>query len=224
MEIKKPSLTKFANIYWKHKTGHVKYIIDPIYFPSVRAQNGIELVLDDDIAMYPEVLQYDLSKIDPTDKIIDVGANIGMFSLTAYYKSKNILAVEPLKSSILRQNINLNNAHEISVMDVALGDGSICDIFWSGQCRQVKTMTLSQIIQVSGGCDVLKIDCEGGEWKINPTELSGIKQISAEFHYFDGLDINDNLMDYIRDNYLVNIVESNKKTVVFNAFLERDDK
>lgn len=33
-----------------------------------------------------------------------------------------------------------------------------------------------------GGCDFLKIDCEGGEWEIEAEELKGIRRIEMEVH------------------------------------------
>ena len=53
---------------------------------------------------------------------------------------------------------------------------------WLGKSRTVKTKTLSEIKKICGGCDFLKIDCEGCEWNIKPEELKGIRRIEMEVH------------------------------------------
>ena len=43
-------------------------------------------------------------------------------------------------------------------------------------------MTLTEIKNICGGCDFLKINCEGAEWGIKPEELKGIRRIEMMVH------------------------------------------
>ncbi len=125
---------------------------------------------------------YIFDDINKSDIVIDIGAGIGGFSIPASKKAKYVYAVEPLTSGILRENIFLNNRKNIDVLDMALGDGKTQRIEWSGKHRIVKTKTLSEIKNICGGCDFLKVDCEGYEWTMESEELRGIRAIEMEVH------------------------------------------
>ena len=84
--------------------------------------------------------------------------------------------------NLIRSNIKLNKIKNIKVFDIALGDGKTTKIEWLGKSLTVKTMTLQDIKNICGGCDFLKIDCEGYEWNIKPEELMGIRRIEMELH------------------------------------------
>ena len=125
---------------------------------------------------------YVFDDIRKDDIVIDIGASIGGFSIPASKKAKYVYAVEPMTLDLLRKNILLNERKNIDVLDVALGDGKTAIIEWLGESRTVKTKTLSEIKKMCGGCDFLKIDCEGCEWNIKPEELDGIRRIEMEVH------------------------------------------
>ena len=125
---------------------------------------------------------YIFDDIRKDDIVIDIGASIGGFSIPASKKAKYVYAVEPMTLDLLRKNILLNEREDINILDVALGDGKTAIIEWLGESRTVKTKTLSEIKKMCGGCDFLKIDCEGCEWNIKPEELDGIRRIEMEVH------------------------------------------
>lgn len=128
-----------------------------------------------------EVPEYRFSDIRPDDRVLDIGANVGAFSLRAARLSSYVTAVEPLTTGPLRENIRLNEA-DVRVIEGALGDGSVCTISWDDLDRSVQTYTLGQLIATAGGCDFLKCDCEGAEWQICPEDLLGIRRIEMELH------------------------------------------
>jgi len=88
---------------------------------------------------------------------------------------------------ILEKNIKLNNRNNISVFIRALGKGTF-KLSWTGyKDKIIDGSRLWQLIEMCGGhIDFLKLDCEGGEWCIEPWELKGIRRIEAEVHNFDG--------------------------------------
>lgn len=66
------------------------------------------------------------------DIVIDIGANIGGFSIPASKKARHVYAVEPMTTEMLRENIWLNNVKNITVLDIALGNGCENKIEWGG--------------------------------------------------------------------------------------------
>jgi len=128
-----------------------------------------------------DIDEYRFDDIQPEDTVLDIGANVGAFCIRAARYSDHVTAVEPVSSDILRENIRLNQVR-VKVIEGALGDGSPSEISWDEARVTVPTYTLRQIIGMSGGCDFLKCDCEGGEWLIRPEDLAGIRRIEMELH------------------------------------------
>jgi FkbM family methyltransferase len=148
-----------------------------------------------------DVREYRYDDIQPEDRVLDIGANIGAFCLRAAQFSTYVTAVEPVAVEILRENIRLNQA-KVEVIAGALGDGNPMVIDWDGTRVRVRTCTLGQIIRMTGGCDFLKCDCEGAEWLIRPEELSGIRRIEMELHLPPiGGPPNEALLGYIGSHY-----------------------
>ena len=58
----------------------------------------------------PETLKW-IKGFDSDDKLLDIGANIGIYSLYAAYKGIDVIAIEPdaLNYALLNLNIRLNN-------------------------------------------------------------------------------------------------------------------
>ncbi len=129
---------------------------------------------------------YRFNDIRKDDIVIDIGANVGAFSLFISRMVKHVYAVEPMLTDILKQNVSLNKAENITVLDEALGKGML-EIPWVGcEPRKIMGKSLGDLIKVCGGhVDFLKMDCEGAEWSIEPHELAGIRRIEAEIHNFD---------------------------------------
>lgn len=162
-----------------------------------------ELIFEDcyQLAMFPQ---------DHFDTIIDIGANIGIFSLLSRIRNPNakILTVEPSISTfeMLQENLyGLNCIEE----NAALGDGtplrfipnkdgrSRGDVFVTGN-EQVEgavvvpsyrfTELLSKHGLECGPRTLVKIDCEGGERHFledaTATEyLTRARYIALELHY-----------------------------------------
>ena len=130
---------------------------------------------------------YNFNDIQRDDIVLDIGANVGGFSLFVSRFVKQVYAVEPMIYEILGHNVINNNKENITILPEALGEGTV-KIGWEG-CRDrcVNCKSLSELINLCGGkVDFLKCDCEGGEWCIKPHELKGIRRIEIEVHNFDG--------------------------------------
>ncbi len=148
-----------------------------------------------------DVPEYRFEDIGPDDRVIDIGANVGAFSIRASSYSPHVIAIEPVTADLLRENIRLNNA-PVRVIEGALGDGRSKKVRWDDHEVSSLTYPLRKIIEMSGGCDFLKCDCEGAEWQIEPKDLEGIRRIEMELHIPPiGGPPSPSLLDAIDRNY-----------------------
>lgn len=144
------------------------------------------------------------------DTVVDIGANIGGFSLYAARQTPRgrIIAYEPNPDTFGRfvRNIALNNAKNIvAVQEAVVGEGKRGDAqlfveptsslsaslhakFAGGRSVSVHAVTLASIFaahQISR-CDFLKLDCEGTETEIMMTApqeiLQRVDYIAMEYH------------------------------------------
>ena len=156
-------------------------------------KSGIKVVYHSNNTTIDEVFrEYKFNDIQPDDIVLDIGANVGGFSLFVSKMVNKVYAVEPELTSILEQNIKLNNINNIVVLNTSFGN----IVNWSGTSRVVDGNTLTELIQLCGGhVDFLKCDCEGGEWIITSNELKRIRRIEIEVH---NLDRNRNFNDFLK--------------------------
>jgi hypothetical protein len=148
-----------------------------------------------------DVPEYWFDDLCPTDRVIDIGANVGAFCIRASRCTQNVVAVEPLTATLLRENIRLNGVN-VQVIEGALGDGKQKNIWWDDYKVFTQTYPLRNIIEMAGGCDFLKCDCEGAEWSIEPKDLGKVRRIEMELHLppISGPP-NMALLDYISRHY-----------------------
>ncbi len=146
--------------------------------------------------------------LSPDDVVIDIGANIGMFAI--YVKKKfncKVIAFEPVPLNFehLKENIELNGLSlsdfelhntaitdedggviEIGTPEYNTGGSSIfhrCDVI-----SKCPTERLSKYITPKSV--YLKIDTEGGEYKIVPDildQVNNFSYIGIEYHKFNSL-------------------------------------
>lgn len=139
--------------------------------------------------------EYKFNDIRENDIVLDIGANVGGFSLFVSKMVKHVYAVEPITTHILEENININNINNITVIDACLGKG-IVEVNWMSTIKKIPGKSLSELINMCGGkVDFLKCDCEGGEWCITQDELKNIRRIEMEVH---NLDSSHNFNDYLK--------------------------
>lgn len=139
--------------------------------------------------------------IEKNDVVIDVGANLGLFSVFAvqHKQAKKVYAFEPIREtiSILKETINLNKStHTIEVIEKGLSDKtttmdivfdkkridatSIMNDKQEGENSQkIELITLDQFVSQNNieKIDFIKADIEGAERLM----LSGAKKTLANF-------------------------------------------
>lgn len=194
--------------------------------------NGIEMNFVDNInswtvtEVFDELKQnpygIDDAKLSEDDVLIDVGANIGMFSIYAHMKfGCKIIAFEPIKSNFdnFKRNILLNGLnpsffelHNCAITDI---DGDIIKLgkldhnsggatkFFNYVNNYEECRTESLLKYIDDNCKFLKMDCEGSEYEIIPTILHKLNQfqyLGIEYHET----INNSpykLQETIKDNF-----------------------
>lgn len=131
--------------------------------------------------------------------VIDIGANIGSFSIIAASSARKVFAYEPEPHnfSLLKKNIALNELeNKITAFNLAIGkpgETRINNASGHSQINQVagdivKVIGLDQVFTNNSikNCRLLKLDCEGAEYEaIDNTSdgsLTKIDRILGEFH------------------------------------------
>lgn len=156
------------------------------------AYDFINIFLDD---------EYGLNKLKTVPvTIVDIGANIGLFSLRAgslFPKAKiHAYEVNPRLKCHLSKNLEqIQGDFFLEAVGSKGGNGLCIDsgdsrlgIFKNG-AGDSKMIGLNTVLdRIGTQIDLLKIDCEGGEWEIfeNPVPFQKVRSIRMEYHLVDG--------------------------------------
>jgi FkbM family methyltransferase len=157
------------------------------------------------------VYEVDPSRFNKGGVVVDIGANIGSFSLYGAYYGATVYAVEPEPHNLeaLRTNINLNNYDsKIIVCPYGISDykgtakitdegggATIKDTWKDGV--DIEIMSLDNLFSLYDiqDVDVLKIDVEGAETEIilgaSKENLQKCKFITMEFDIRSGNSLGD---------------------------------
>lgn len=134
--------------------------------------------------------------------VVDLGANVGIFSVWAAKRGARVFAVEPFDENIEQLYRNVRGAgvaESVDLYRVAVGDrpGRVRVNPGKGEARSggawtepgsdVEQVTLGEIIRWAGGeVDVLKLDVEGAEFDAfegaTLEDLRAVRFFSIEFH------------------------------------------
>lgn len=164
--------------------------------------------------------------ITPDDLVIDVGANVGIFSI--YVRKKfgcRVISFEPvpLNFNHLKENISLNDltlegwelhnkavtateGGEIEIVTPAGNTGGSSAFLPGGVVSICKTERLGKYL--GGPCKYLKIDTEGGEFEIIPDILGDLGRVDClgiEYHKFNGAQNPEALHELIKQNFVGSI-------------------
>jgi FkbM family methyltransferase len=134
--------------------------------------------------------------------VVDIGANVGVFSLFAARRAEVVYALEPASANFSRLVANTSQVQNIVPMRLACGgkegsatlDLSSNPVSFSlmtqssGKSEGVEVVTLASLFErlKIKKCDLLKLDCEGAEFEIildsAPALLRSIPRIVMEYH------------------------------------------
>jgi FkbM family methyltransferase len=188
----------------------------------VRLRSGGELILSGhelDMAVVFQVFCDEVYPVDHDKVVVDIGANIGLFSLYAAFRGAGkVYAFEPNREAYccVLKNIERNNlqgrivpyhqavtsrSNEVVTIAKAaspqnrIAHGSAPD----DEHESVTTISLNDIVRNEGisRIDLLKMDCEGCEYDIldatDASTFSRIDRIIIEYHDGRELEIEQNL-------------------------------
>jgi FkbM family methyltransferase len=138
-------------------------------------------------------------------KVIDIGANIGVYSLWAARRGATVSAFEPEPETFACLVANTTGTHITPFQAAVVGAPRVVARLYLSDVRSTRhTLTgreivsgreLTDVVEVPAitldevlaeGCDLLKLDCEGAEFEIlaavSEESLSRALRIILEFH------------------------------------------
>ena len=127
-------------------------------------------------------------KITPNMTIIDLGANVGVFTVLAAILGRRVIAVEIIQDFVeeIKKNVAMNNcANKVIVMCGAIGYNTghtIKEITTNVNKLEMQDIIKKYDINI---VDFLKIDIEGSEFDVIKKDsnwLSRVKLIAIEIH------------------------------------------
>lgn len=186
---------------------------------TIKLSNGLEIVSGDRSLIQnliyeifiEEVYNPSYLQINKGDMVVDVGANIGVYSLYAAVNgAEKIYSIEPFpeNTKTIRKNFEINELRKPTIITKALLDeegierlymsdldshGRMFDHNYKGRFTdyiEVETTTLSKVVTENNikKIDFLKIDSEGSEGhiisSISNKLWKDIKKMAIEYHNF----------------------------------------
>jgi FkbM family methyltransferase len=190
-------------------------------------RNGAQLIISRGVDHVPIIeifLNEDYGAISDDAVVIDLGANIGVFTIyaTTTARSVRVYAYEPLPDfcAVLKENVRLNQRSEsvhcfncavaaevgARYLDVRGGEFFFPTLISttnneSQESVVVHCTTLAQIMESNHleHVDLLKMDCEGAEYEIlYPTPSSHLERISEIRMEYHNLDSGDRHVDSLK--------------------------
>ena len=210
----KYNLFFMLNSFLSKKKLNLKYIVNvdgyKFYFEKIEDGSNIWEYLKN---------YYDISNITHKEVIVDVGANIGDFSIFLSKKAKKIYSFEPIPKVYkkFKKNIALNKIKNIKAYNLAISnkdgilkmtnpENSVVSKLDSNGQLNVKTISWNKLDKMTPEkIDLLKIDIEGGEYLLinQPKILDKVDEIRMELHL-------NNENEKLKCLKLIKILESKK--------------
>ena len=139
---------------------------------------------------YPRIFEaYDRYKIEellPTDIVLDLGANIGSFSLPAAKIAKKVTAVEPLFSFALKENIKLNHLLNVTVIEGSIGTTKVNCQEYKGKAKMLPILAVPIEPSIPSDATFVRMDIGGAEWLIDPYVIitPKVRHLELELHFW----------------------------------------
>lgn len=214
---------------------------------EITLRNGVKIFLSDDtsdiITIFSIFARRDYGKISPHSTVIDIGANIGVFCIYSVVSgATRVFAFEPSQESfnILKKNIEANRLHDkvalypyavwdkmgivefpksSSVMNKVIATSEETPV----ETNKVPAITFEEILKQDriNKVDLLKIDCEGAEYRIvnsiNKKLWKRVDALRLEYHDGDVLFLINYLKQYgfVAEYMLPNRIDQKTGIVYF---------
>ena len=163
-------------------------------------------------------LKKDYGNVHHNDVVIDIGANIGTFSIMAAKQGADVYSYEPMKDtySLFTKNVLMSNV-SIHAFNLGIADknttkklylnnagGSAFNSMYVKQKNftTIQCISLNEVLKNIPICNVLKMDIEGAEYdafyNASFATLQKIREIRMEYHNINGNNV-DELIDFLHD-------------------------
>ena len=212
----------------------------------IELKGGLKIFLSDHksdiITVFVVFIKEDYGKLKPENIVVDIGANIGVYSLyAAYLGAKKVYAYEPNKNAyeVLLQNITNNSLEDVIIpQNMAISDtnnktvkipsaSSPLNQIIANDNDNIENYDLINTINVKTiianneieFIDVLKIDCEGCEYSVffNMKKSTFLKIGNIRMEYHSGP--NNRLISCLKTNNF-NIICLKKDSSCLHAQLQ----
>ncbi len=187
-------------------------------------RNGMKFLTDNefDVATIAVVcLRKEYGNTKDKNVVIDIGANIGSFSILTGKDGTLVYAYEPMKNTynLLKKNVELNNLqNNVRIFNLGVADktgskklylnnkgGSAYNSMYIKQKKftTINCISLDDVFKNNNisKCDLIKIDVEGAEYEIfynaSSITLDKINEIRMEYHNVNGNNIEE-LLTYLQ--------------------------
>lgn len=190
---------------------------------TLTLRNDGDLVIANELFLDHQYRYCDETIKKAKNSIIDIGGHLGFFSIMCNLLNSKvpIYSFEPHEGNfkLLKTNLKNNHVKNVTAKQVAVSDevaqlelqiseedlnhSMVKAIEPTGLTQKVQTTTLERIFQKNRikKCDLLKLDCEGSEFKIilnSPKELfKKIDHIFLEYHDWAGAGHSSELKQYL---------------------------
>jgi len=173
----------------------------------------------------------DLVKFDKDDIVVDLGANIGMFSLYASPKSKQVYSVEPLPETYENLVKNVEHLNNVKTLNKAIYSEADKLEFIKNECSIASSIFAKQSNYEKIVVDVipfedflklynidrinyLKVDIEGSEFDLfeNMDEKfleNNVDKIFMEIHIMNDFKLDD-ILDKVNKYFVTNLTDNGK--------------
>lgn len=204
-------------LHYKNYIEIIKNIVLKKPLLNLYLRNGIEihanaesqiLTIAEEI-FFDQVYLRGKLNIVPGDTVVDIGGNVGIFSLFAVQKgARAVYVYEPFLANVrcIKRNMKRSNVRTVQVFQQAVSDKVARAKLYLGHHNaghllfnhnnagvlkkyiSIPTTTLAEIVRQHAlpTIDFLKIDCEGSEGAIlksTPTSTwKKVKQVALEYH------------------------------------------
>jgi hypothetical protein len=192
-------------------------IVTHEYWDYAVLKNGCKFYITEDFTCIDQVIEdYQFSDITKDTTVVDLGANIGGFTVQAAKMAKMVIAYEPIRGPELLANINLNDLTNVEFHPVGVGNGFNQVMKW-GTMPSLPTVLFEDIVISLENTKnlAIKIDIEGAEKYIEPTDLAVFDIIEMELHSWDnGKKVAQNIINTLKESHDVTLTQEGANGMV----------